>query len=257
MMNERIKNALGVVSIFAICAIAIATWHFANSYGRSVNFSAARNFTVFGEGRATGIPDIAKFSFSVITEGGMNLRDIQEQNTEKTNSAIAYLKTSGVEAKDIKTESYDISPRYRHFAPPRNGGFVGPPEIVGYTITQTVSVKVRDLAKAGELLSGTVREGANSVSQLSFEIDDLSELKNEARAQAIAEAKRKAENVASNAGFGLGSIISISVDEHNRPSPMQARQLTIEGREDIQISPRIEPGAEEIFVTASIQFEIR
>ena len=84
-----------------------------------------------------------------------------------------------------------------------------PPEIVGYSITQTVSVKVRNFEKIGDLLSGIVDNGANSVSGISFTVDNSTKLENEARKNAMTEAKEKAKAVAEAGGFRLGRLLSV------------------------------------------------
>ena len=154
------------------------------------------------------IPDVAQFTFSVITEGGKDIASLQQENTQKANRAIALLKNNGVEDKDIKTASYNLQPRYQYFSCPvgKNSSAkpCPPAEIVGYSISQTVSVKIRNFEKAGEILSGVVQSEVNSVSELSFTIDDKTEIENQARQEAIAVAIKKAESIAQAGGFKLG-----------------------------------------------------
>src|SRR3990167_7827357 len=177
MMNERIKDVLGVVVILGLVFFAYVIWVYVDAYSKSIEPSSFRSFQISAEGKEVAIPDIAEFTFSVITEGETNLQALQTQSSEKTNAAIEYVKSQGVEAKDIKTQGYQVTPRYQYFdCSPRplqlgqgqtSVEACPPPEIVGYSITQTVQVKVRDLEKAGSMLSGVVQNGANNVSQLS------------------------------------------------------------------------------------------
>ena len=153
----------------------------------------------------------------MITEGDKDIASLQKKNTDSVNKTIEFVKSSGVDAKDIKTQAYNLSPRYQYSTcrevSPVNStvgaqGVVSkvcpPAEIVGYTITQTVQVKARDFAKVGDILSGVVSRGANNVSQLSFQIDDPSAVQEQAREQAIQKAKTRAQNIAAAAGFKLG-----------------------------------------------------
>ena len=89
---------------------------------------------------------MAKFSFSVITEGGKNLADLQKENTKKVNGAIDFVVANRVDKKDIKTTGYNVSPRYEYSSCPSSpiARECPPPSIVGYTISQDVQVKVRD-----------------------------------------------------------------------------------------------------------------
>jgi uncharacterized protein YggE len=191
-----------------------------------------------------------------------------QENTQKINRATEFVKSEGVEAKDIKTENYSMEPRYQYFNcnPVILRGSEGesvprpcpPPEIVGYTITQTVLVKVRDFSKIGALLAGVVSAGANSVSQLSFTIDDPAGLESEARGKAIQQAREKAEAVARAGGFKLGRILSI----HEGGGFPVYRALEAKGGdfggEVVSLpAPAIEPGSQEIRVAVSITFEIR
>ena len=214
-MNTHLKNIVGAAGVIVILAVSYAAISYVNTYSKSIEPSSFRSFSVQGEGKVVAIPDVARFTLSVITQGGTDIATLQAQNTTKVNSAIEFIKSKGVEAKDIKTEHFGLNPRYQTYSCPRQ--FVAssevkpcpPPDVVGYTVEQVVSVKVRDFAKIGEVLSGVIGRGANSVSQLSFTIDDETTLENEARAKAIAQAKEKAEAVARAGGFKLGHILSI------------------------------------------------
>lgn len=258
-MNDNIKNYLGIAAIIAILAFAYASISYVGSYSKSIEPSSFRSFSVSGQGKVVAIPDVAQFTFSVITEGGTDIANLQKENADKTSKAISFLKANGVEDKDIKTQSYDLTPRYQHFPcdndilPIGSNGSKSclPPTIVGYTITQTASVKIRNFEKIGKILSGVIENGANSVSQLYFAIDDETDLQNQARAKAIAQAKNKAKSIAKAGGFGLGRLISIQ--EGFSPGPIRALGVTSESQQAV---PIIEPGSQEITVDITLTYEI-
>ncbi|KKT20407.1 MAG: hypothetical protein UW04_C0031G0006 [Parcubacteria group bacterium GW2011_GWB1_43_8] len=259
-MDKKIKNHLGIGALVSMVILATSSLIFANIYSKSIEPSSYRSFSVSGEGKVVAVPDVAQFSFSVITEGGKNIGDIQQENTQKANRAIALLKDSGIEDKDIKTASYSLQPRYQYFSCPVSKNSSAkpcpPPEIVGYTISQTVSVKIRDFEKIGEILSGVVQSGVNSVSELSFTIDDRTEIENQARQEAIAVAISKAESIAQAGNFNLGKILSIN--ENSFPVFNQYKTLGIGGSEDFAVSaPVIEPGSQEVSIGVTISYEIR
>ena len=185
-MNENLKNILVVVGIITLGAFAYSSVQYVRSYGQAIDPSQTRSFSVSGEGKTVVVPDVAQISFTVLTEGGTNLESLQNQNTTKMNSVIDYVKKQGVDDKDIKTQNYSVQPRYQYFDCFRGGSGEAcpPPEITGYTIQQTAQIKIRDFSKIGELLSGVVRNGANTVSQLFFSVDDRTAAENEARAEA-------------------------------------------------------------------------
>lgn len=254
-MKENIKNYLGVAVIIGVLVFSFSVWSFTRSYSKSIEPSSFRSFSVVGEGKAVAVPDIAAFSFSVITEGGREIAKLQADNTAKMNAAIDFVKSKGVEGKDMKTSSYHLEPRYQYFSCPKEGGPCPPPEIVGYKITQVVSVKVRDFSKVGEIFSGVVQNGANSVSNLNFTVDDPTEVQNIARAEAIEKAKAKAKAIAKAGGFRLGRLLSI--EETFAPIPYYDRTLALGFGESAKVpAPAIEPGSEEIKITVALRYEI-
>lgn len=256
-MDEQIKNTLGKAVIAALVVFSASAAWYVYSYSQYYQPSPQRMFSVSATGKATVIPDIAQLTFSVITEGGSDAAALQKDNTERTNSAIAFVKAAGVEDKDIKTKYYSVDPRYE-YCDYSDGGVCPPPTIVGYTITHTVSVKVRDLNKAGELLSGIVDNGANSVSQLSFTLDDPTLAENQARDQAIAKAREKAESVAKAGNVKLGKLLSIQQGSGYGGDlygyGIGGGGVVPMGKESI---PELEPGSQEVTVTITLQYEMK
>lgn len=262
-MTEKLKNYLGWVLIISILLVAFSAWRYVSAYARSIQPASFRSFSASGEGKVVVVPDVAKFTFSVITEGGTDISKLQTSNTDKINKAIAFLKSQGLDSDDIKTESYNLSPRYQSSS---CGGVFGqpevcpPPSIVGYSINQSVSVKIHQdkFSKIGDVLSGVISNGANSVSQLDFTIDDPVTAENEARAQAIAEAKMKAKSVAKAAGFSLGELLGIDEGGVGYPMP-KVYSLEAMGRGGDVVSapaPSIQPGSQEVRVSVTLRYEI-
>lgn len=262
-MDTKIKNYLGAGAVISMVMLAISSLIFAGIYAKSVEPSSYRNFSVSGEGKITAVPDVAQFSFSVITEGGKNIAELQKENSQKANGAINFLKQNGAQDKDIKTTNYNLQPRYQHFdcssirlGTERNKP-CPPPEIVGYSVNQTVSVKVRDFNKISDLLAGTVQSGANAVSELSFIIDDKTALENKARQEAIENAMKKAESMAQAGRFNLGKILSINEEEGGMPRFSIREKLFSNGAGRADTAPEIEPGSQEVIINVSINYEIR
>lgn len=256
-MNNSIKNLLGVAGIIIMLVFATGGGIAVYSYSKSVKPTSFRSFEVSGEGKATAIPDIAKLTFSVITEGGTNVAKLQKENTEKMNKAIVFVKSLNIDQKDIKTQDYNMQPRYQYFRCSEDGA-CPPSEIVGYTISQSVSVKVRDFEKIGELLSGVVENGANTVSGVLFTIDDPEAPQNEARAEAIAKAKRKAETMAEAGEFRLGRLLSINEGANQPKLLFQERALSADvGLGGAAPAPTIEAGSEEVVVNITLKYEIK
>ena len=257
-MDEKIKNVLGGVAIIVGVLLTFAVASYVSSYAKSVDPSSFRSFSVAGDGKAVIVPDVARFSFSVITEGGKDVGMLQQENTKKVNAINTYARTEGISEKDIKTLSYNVDPRYQYYmCPPKEGGVCPPAEIAGYTILQSVQVTVRDFSKIGTLLSGVVANGANSVSQLTFTIDDPTIVQNEARAEAIVKAKQKAEGLAAAGGFRLGKLLSIEEYAQQPGYPYPVYERAVGGMGGGGAIPSIEPGSQEVSVSVTLRYEIR
>lgn len=260
-MNEKIKMYVGGAAVIGMLAVSYAAISYVGTYAESIEPSSFRSFSVTADAKVVGVPDVAAFTASVITEGGTDLGTLQETNVERTNKVIAYIKGQGVDEKDVKTEGYAVEPRYEtcnYSVYSQYGGTCPPPKIVGYTVRQTVSVKIRDFSKAGDILAGVVKEGANSVSSLNFTVDDPTELQNEARAKAIEKAKAKAEAIADAGGFSVGRLLGID-ESGTAPRPYYKEEYGMGGAGDVSATmvPSIEPGSEDITVTVTLRYEIR
>lgn len=260
-MDLKIKNYMGMAAIALMAAAALSSLWFVRAYSRSAEPSSFRSFSASGEGRIIAIPDVAQFTFSVLTQGGKDLGALQNENTIKVNRAIGVMKAAGVEDKDIKTEQYSVEPRYKYYDCRYDGSSASPclpPEIVGYTVQQSVSVKARDFTKVGAMLADVVTSGANSVSQLNFTMDDPTEVQSQARAEAIQKAKVKAKAVAKAGGFRLGKLLSI---DENGPSPIYYG-YGMGGAEKASFdavaapAPAIEAGSQEVKVNVTLRYEI-
>jgi len=263
-MDKNIKNTFGIIIVVAVLVLAYSAWSYVGFYGKFTEQSSIRNFSVSGDGKVIAIPDVAQFAFTVITEGGKDVSSLQSENTESVNKAIAFVKSKGVEDKDIKTSYYNVSPRYQTYnckpydALDLNVQPCPPSSIAGYTITQSVAVKIRDFAKIGEIMTGVVENGANQIGALYFSIDDPTKVQNEARAQAVTKAKEKAQSIADAGGFKLGKIISLSEGYNYYPMYDYSYAEGLGGATSKTVpTPTIEPGSQEISVTVSIQYEIK
>jgi uncharacterized protein YggE len=196
--ESRMRNVGLLVGIMAV--IALGAYTYSTLKQARYMYSGPTSISVVGEGEVFATPDIATFSFNVDAKEA-DAVTAQNKAKEAMDAIVAYLKDAGVAEKDIKTDYYNLNPRYeypetvctQYGCPPQKE-----PKLIGFEVSQSVTVKVRDTAKAGDLLSGVGSKGAVSVSTLSFTIDDDESLKAEARAKAIEDAKAKAKVLAKN-----------------------------------------------------------
>jgi len=174
-----------------------------------------------GTGHVTAAPDMAMVRSGVVTQAP-TAAEALSANTEAMTAVIARIKDTGVEARDIQTSDFSVVPQYRRVKPNDPGDHTR--ELVGYRVSNTVTVRVRDLGGLGGLLDAVVRDGANSIDGLSFVVSDADARKDAARKAAMADALRKARLYAEAAGVELGRVLSISEQEYSpRPQMMMAR----------------------------------
>ncbi|HLD82241.1 MAG TPA: SIMPL domain-containing protein [Patescibacteria group bacterium] len=259
-MNSIIKNIFGGVAVVLLLVLMYVTTTWVTSYAKSHEPSTYRSFSVSAEGKVVAVPDVAEFSFTVITNGGRDISKLQKENTEKVNSAIEYVKGFDVDEKDIRTTRYSIDPRYTNYSCPEQGGPCPPSEITGYSIRQSVQVKVRNFDNAGKIIAGVVDHGANSVSQLSFRIDDVTVYQDQARAEAIGKAQQKAKMIANVADFKIGKLLTITdgftpVYQKSYRGYDSFSSLELQA-DEATVAPVIEPGSTEIMITVTLNYEI-
>jgi hypothetical protein len=256
MTQEKIKNIAYVLIIVAVLVVAYSAYSYSQTYADSMML---RSFSVTGEAKVNAVPDIATVDLGVVTEGGTDVAKLQEQNTAKMNKIIDYLKSQKIETKDIKTTGYNLEPRYQYSS--CSGNMVcPPPAIVGYTVRQNATIKIRDFKVIGKVLQGVVSAGANSVSQLRFTFDDMDSLLGAVKGEAVKKAQLKAKALAGTAGFRLGELLSIE-DNGNSYQPVA---YGMGGGADIAMmksasapAPTIEPGSQDLTASVVLRYGIK
>jgi hypothetical protein len=187
--------------------------------------------------------------------------------TQKINAITAYLKGAGVNEKDIKTIDYSVYPQYDYqnaLCPQSTSGAAiycppGRQVLKGYEVRQTTQVKVRDTAKAGDLLTGVGGKGATEVSGLTFTFDDPNAMQDEARNKAITDAKKKADVLAKQLGVRLVRVVSFN-ENGNYPSPIyydKAVMTSGMGGAEPARAPEISVGQNKVTSNVSVTYEIR
>jgi hypothetical protein len=216
--------------------------------------------SVSGKGEVVAVPDIATFSFSVSEESPI-VADAQKQATDKINGILAFLAKNGVDEKDVKTTSYNISPRYEYAGDRYNNYGTGKRTLAAYVVSQSVEVKVKKIDTAGTLLSGIGEFGAGDVSGLSFSVDKYDDLAKEARAKAIDEARKNADKLAKDLGVNLVRVISY-YDQTPGPiyyakSAMMDSAYGMGGGDRVESAPQLPGGENKIVSNVSVTYEIR
>lgn len=202
--------------------------------------------SVAGEGKVLAKPDIGQVSLSVVSDA-KTVAIAQKDNTDKMNKITGLMKDLGIKEEDLKTTNYSVEPSYQYYE--------GKSEIIGYVITQTLEVKIRNLEKVGDILGQAAASGANQVGSLYFTFDDPEKLNTEARQKAIDNAKAKAQDLARSLGVSLGKVVSFSESSLGQPETRYYASDAL-GKGGGGAVPDIQTGQNEINVNVSLSYEI-
>ena len=203
----------------------------------------APGVTVTGSGSVFGEPDVAVVTLGVEAEA-QSVGEARTQAAESMNAMLQALKDGGVDEEDLQTTRFSVEPRYDYSN--------NKATLIGFTVSNIVTAKIREIDNTGDLIDAAITAGGDRarVDYLQFTIDDPSALEDEAREEAMAEAKRKADTLARAGGVKLGAPRSIS--EGGGPTP-----IFFEGRDFAaaeQAGTPIEVGELEVRVDVSVVY---
>ncbi len=202
--------SLLVSAVFALMVISPA---------QAQTIQTPSTISLTGYGEVSGAPDMAIISSGVVTHGA-TARDALDANTTAMNEIFAILLGANIAQKDIQTSGFSVQPQYQYSDIRDTNGYPLPPRILGYQVSNMLSVKVRNLDDLGQLLDSSVSVGANQINSISFAVTDTTPLLNDARRAAMLDAIAKAELYTQAAGVNLGNIIAISEGSPNfAPQP--------------------------------------
>ena len=193
--------------------------------------SAERYVSVSATGSVPADPDMASISTGVIVEAD-TAKDALARNSTVMAKLIDGLKALGIAPKDIQTTAVNVEPRYVQAKDGR------PATISGYRVVNQVRLTVREVKRLGEILDSAITLGANQVNGISFDVANAETLKDDARKQAMVNAKRRAELYATAAGAQLGSVLTISEDVSSGPRPMPLARTAMAGNVPIEAGTR-------------------
>jgi uncharacterized protein YggE len=199
--------------------------------------------SVTGEATVSVPPDQAQIDGGVTSEA-KTAREASDANNTAMGKVLLALKGAGIEEKDVQTSRLSLQPQS---APNRPG----PSAIVSYRASNRVTVRLRDVTKVANVIDTLVGAGANEIGGIIFVVSQASKLLDEAREQAIADARRKAEIYAKAAGVTLGAPLSIS--EQGSPGPIPFRKMAV----GMAASTPVAQGEETLAVTVSVSWAIK
>ena len=200
--------------VFVTFLAALAAIPPASALDRSSDSSDDRFVEISGEGSVSAAPDFARVTLGV-TSTGKNAGEAMAANAKAANALVSLVKAEGVAPADIQTSELSISPMFSQ-APP---GQQTAPTITGYSVSNNLSVMLRDIPRLGAVLDKAVAAGANSIYGIGFGHNDPSALLDKARPLAVADARRKAEIYASAGGARIGRLMVLT-EEAGRQMPV-------------------------------------
>lgn len=192
--------------------------------------SLPRVLSVTGEGHATAKPDLARISLGVSHQAG-TAAEAMAMMAEGMQAVLARLTQEGIASSDIRTGQLMLEPAWNYNTPDGN------PVMTGFVATQLVDVTVRDLDRVGAVLDAVVQDGANRVNGVTFDLAEPREALDEARREAVADARARAELYAEAAGVTLGELISIAESGGFAPLPMYDARGMAAGAEAVPVAP--------------------
>ena len=204
---------------------------------------------VNGEGKVMAEPDLAEINLGIEVEAN-TVDEAQSQAAESMDSVMAALNEVGIDEKDIQTSGYSIYP-IRDWDG-KDDEYV----LVGYRVSNTVNVKIRDLDKVGEIIDSVAEDGGDftRIDGVNFSVEDPTPFKNVARDEAFAQAKAKAEQLADLSGMSLGKVTYVSESSYYA-SPIRMSAESFAVADEAGASTPISPGEQEIRVDLQVAFE--
>lgn len=200
--------------------------------------------SVTGEASISVPPDLALIDGGVTSEA-KTAREASEANNTAMGKVLLALKSAGIDEKDVQTSRLSLQPQYAPQTRP------GPNVISGYRASNRVTIRLRDVTKVAGTIDTLVSAGANEIGGINFTVEKASKLLDDARTQAVADARRKAEIYAAAAGVSLGAPLSIS--EQGGSSPP-----VVFGKMRAAMAPApVAQGEETLQVTVSVSWAIK
>lgn len=209
---------------------------------------AGTRLDINATGEVTRVPDVAIITAGVVARAASATAAMQD-SADRMQKVLAALKRAGVDDRDMQTSSVSLNPEYRY---PENQT----PQLVGYTASNQLTIKFRDIRNSGKILDALVNQGANQINGPNLTIDKPEAALDEARANAIATGRARAQLYARSLGLRIVRVVSVSesggyaVPPPAPPMPM----MMARGERD---STSIQPGEQKLQVSVAMTFELQ
>ena len=238
------KNALVAALMLGVAALPSAAAAQQSTINQTI---AGTRLDVSATGEVTRVPDVAIISAGVVSRSTTATGALQD-TANRMSRALAALKRAGIEDRDIQTSNVSLNPEYRYVENQ-------PPQLVGYTASNTVTVRFRDIRNSGKILDALVAQGANQINGPTLTVDKPESALDEARAKAIAIGRARAELYARSLGLRVVRVVSVNESGGSYPVPPP---MPMYARADMaQAKTSIEPGEQKLQVNLAMTFELQ
>jgi uncharacterized protein YggE len=219
--------------VLVVAVLALAPWS-ARAMDRLV--------TVTGEATVSVAPDMVVIRIGVSSQG-KTAREANDANAKQMTAVMAAIKDAGIAERDMQTSRLSLQPQYD---PNRNA----PARLLGFQVSNQLTIKIRDLAKVPGILDRAIGAGANEMSGIEFAVSEQSKLLDQARGEAIADAHRKAELYARAAGAKVGPVMEIA--EAGAAPPLAYPLKAMRAGAAVPVAP----GEQTLRVVVSVSYEL-
>ena len=209
---------------------------------------AGTRLDVTATGEVTRVPDVAIISAGVVSRAATATAALQD-SANRMSQVLAALKRAGVEERDIQTSSVNLNPEYRY---PENQS----PQLTGYSANNQLTIRFRDIRNSGKILDALVAVGANQINGPNLTVDKPEAALDEARANAVAIGRARAEQYARSLGLHVVRVVSVSESGGYAvpPAPPPVPMMMARGERD---STSIQPGEQKLQVNLAMTFELQ
>lgn len=233
------------VAALAGAFVAAAAFCVPTAHSQQPQTPEAR-LVVIGEGTVRVTPDYARIVAGVTTRA-KTVKEASDTNSRIMAAASSTLLQSGIAQRDVQTSRFSVQPVYAPQEPPTE------PKLTGYSVSNQVTIAIRDLNKVGDILDRLISAGVTSVGSISFLVSDQSKALDQGRAAAIADARRKAEIYAQASQLRLGDVAWVTEDSGFAP-PVAMRGLAAPAA--MATSVPIAPGEDTLRVRITVGFAV-
>ncbi len=206
--------------------------------------AADRLVTVTGEATVSIAPDVAVIRIGVGSLG-KTAREASDANAKQMTAVLSAIRSAGIADRDVQTSRLSLQPQYD----PNKGGTA---RLLGFQVTNQLTIRIRDIDSLPSILDRAIAAGANEMSGIEFIVSEQSKLLDQARDDAVSDARRKAELYAKAAGAVLGPVAAITEDGASPPvRPM------MQSMQAMRASVPVAPGEQMLRAAVTVSFELK